>query len=62
MDAVICSCTNCDTLIGNFQNQWNQIGKGHFSPVNFRQKDSSIGLDRSGDVRIAATESVIEDR
>jgi hypothetical protein len=62
MDAVSCSCAKCDEYIGDFENQWNKLGKGHFSPVNLRQKDWNIGLTVSEVVRIAPLDSVIEDR
>lgn len=62
MDVVTCRCANCDTFIGDFENQWNQIGKRHFSPVSLRENNWSVGLHHSGDVRVAPTETVIEDR
>lgn len=62
MDVVTCSCANCKEYIGDFENQWNKLGKGHFSPVSSRQKDLSSGLTLSEVVRIAPLDSVIEDR
>ncbi|OBT74685.1 hypothetical protein VF21_06973 [Pseudogymnoascus sp. 05NY08] len=61
MEVVTCSCAKCGTFIGDFENIWNQIGKKHFSPVSLKRKDWSAGLQHSGDVRIAPTETVIED-
>jgi Fe-S cluster biosynthesis and repair protein YggX len=60
MDMVTCSCAKCGTSVGDFENLWNRIGKRHFSPVSL--KDWSTGLQHSGDVRIAPTETMIEDR
>ncbi|OBT63618.1 hypothetical protein VE03_07309 [Pseudogymnoascus sp. 23342-1-I1] len=61
MEVVTCSCAKCGTFIGDFNNLWNKIGKKHFSPVSLKSKDWSVGLQHSGDVRIAPTETVIED-
>lgn len=62
MEVVTCSCVKCGTFVGDFENIWNQIGKKHFSPVSLKRKDWTVGLQHWGDVRIAPTETVIEDR
>ncbi|KFY45356.1 hypothetical protein V495_03030 [Pseudogymnoascus sp. VKM F-4514 (FW-929)] len=54
-------CAKCGTSVGDFENLWNRIGKRHFSPVSLKRKDWSTGLQHSGDVRIAPTETMIED-
>ncbi|KFZ18966.1 hypothetical protein V501_00868 [Pseudogymnoascus sp. VKM F-4519 (FW-2642)] len=61
MELVTCSCAKCGTFIGDFENLWNRIGKRHFSPVSLKRNDWSVGLQHSGDVRIAPTETTIED-
>jgi hypothetical protein len=62
MDVVTCSCANCGAHVGDFENLWDQIGKRHFSPVCLKRKNWNITLQHSGDVRIAPTETAIEDR
>ncbi|KFY40368.1 hypothetical protein V494_03536 [Pseudogymnoascus sp. VKM F-4513 (FW-928)] len=61
MEVATCSCAKCGTFIGDFENLWNQIGKKHFSPVNLKSKNWIVGLQHAEDVRIAPTETTIED-
>lgn len=48
MDRIRCTCRQCDSKLGDFFNQWIQIGKTYFTPI----------IDPSGVVNLRAAGAV----
>ncbi len=60
MEVVTLTCLKCSRFIGDFENQWDKFGKGHFRPTSPRAKDWGIGLALAPEARLATVNTVLE--
>lgn len=58
MDRIQCSCKNCGSMLGEFTNQWMQLGETYYSPTI--HPSTPMNIRPEGDIREGEVDTLVD--